>query len=93
MNIQQCIRKDQYDKNRMDSLPDVEFPPKPAGFKQLHGITERFCEQIAPSNFIEAGCAVCGQLTLLLELTPLSEINIYLDRLFQEGISWKERNN
>jgi len=84
MNIQQRIRKDQYDKNRMDSLTDVECPPKPAGFKQLHGITKRFCEQIAPSNFIEAGCVVCGQLTLLSELTPLSEINIYLDRLFQE---------
>jgi len=93
MNIQQRIHKDQYDKNRKDSLTDVEFPPKPADFKRLHGITKRFCEQIAPSNFIEAGCAVCGQLTLLSELTPLSEINIHLDILFQEGISRKERNN
>ena len=81
MNIQQRIHKDQYDKNRKDSLTDVEFPPKPADFKRLHGITKRFCEQIAPSNFIEAGCAVCGQLTLLSELTPLSEINIHLDIL------------
>ncbi|KAJ7028454.1 hypothetical protein C8F04DRAFT_964008 [Mycena alexandri] len=44
-----------------------------------------------PAAFEEAGCAVCGQLTTLCELTPLASAPYSLDPLEREGVTRVER--
>ncbi|KIJ37914.1 hypothetical protein M422DRAFT_177292 [Sphaerobolus stellatus SS14] len=44
--------------------PDtVSFPPPPLKQKELASIVSQFCKAIAPNEFEEVGCAVCGILT------------------------------
>jgi hypothetical protein len=45
---------------------------------------------VQPSQFVEAGCAVCGRLTPLAELTPLTELNGSLDHLRGDSVTRKE---
>jgi hypothetical protein len=47
------------------------FPPRPAWDHLIHLIISGFCNDTNPSHFEEAGCAVCGQLTLLSELKAI----------------------
>ncbi|KAJ3911825.1 hypothetical protein F5877DRAFT_13430, partial [Lentinula edodes] len=44
-------------------------------------------------NFEEAGCAVCGQLTLRTELSPLKHIKNYLHILEADGVTRTSRLN
>ena len=57
------------------------FPPRPASDHLIHCIISGFCNDTNPSHFEEAGCAVCGQLTLLSELKALTEVDICYDPL------------
>jgi len=57
------------------------FPPRPASDHLIHHIISGFCNDTNPSQFEEAGCAVCGQLTLLSELKALNEVDICYDPL------------
>ncbi|KAJ7019610.1 hypothetical protein C8F04DRAFT_975459 [Mycena alexandri] len=70
---------------------EPDFPPKPPSKKLLCKIARGFCEEMDPAVFEEAGCAVCGQLTTLRELTPLASIPYSLDLLEREGVTCTER--
>ena len=49
---------------------------------------------MSPENFMESGCAVCGELTVLTQLQKLSNLeNIDLDVLRQDGVTRKERHS
>jgi len=54
-------------------------------------VISEFCKNTAPIAFQEAGCIVCGRLTLLTELQKLSDLNLNLGILYQSGITQKER--
>ncbi|KAJ7737156.1 hypothetical protein DFH07DRAFT_710550, partial [Mycena maculata] len=49
------------------------FPPKPATMSTTHRILTNSSSAFLPERFVEAGCAVCGCLTELFNLTKLSE--------------------
>ncbi|KAJ7784235.1 hypothetical protein B0H16DRAFT_1241476, partial [Mycena metata] len=49
------------------------FPPKPLSRAAVHHIISRHCKTVRPSSFIEAGCAVCGYLVPLKQLTLLEK--------------------
>ena len=53
----------------------------------MHKIISGFCNDIHPSKFEEAGCAVCGQLVIMFSLTKLSDIKCLLDLLVCIGIT------
>ena len=70
-----------------------EFPPSAPSIKLMHQIFTDFCKDINPNQFEESGCAVCGQLTPSSALKKLSEMNLNLDILIQEGVTQVERQS
>ncbi|KAF8224094.1 hypothetical protein L208DRAFT_1513780, partial [Tricholoma matsutake] len=46
-----------------------DFPPSPADPSLEYNIVQGFCEDSAPQNLEEAGCAVCGQLMVVSQLS------------------------
>ncbi|KAF9553066.1 hypothetical protein CPC08DRAFT_622192, partial [Agrocybe pediades] len=44
------------------------FPPSPPSKDLLHSIISGFCNDMRPEAFQEAGCMICGSLTLISEL-------------------------
>ncbi|KIJ91337.1 hypothetical protein K443DRAFT_42658, partial [Laccaria amethystina LaAM-08-1] len=70
-----------------------KFPPSAPSPKLMHQIFADFCKDIDPNQFEESGCAVCGQLTQSSTLKKLSEMNLNLDILIQEGVTQVERQS
>lgn len=73
--------------------PQVPFPPKPPSEKLVQNIVNDFCADFEPSIFEEAGCAVCGQLTIKSHLFPLQTVQDKLYLLPNDlSITRKERH-
>src|SRR6202453_2196297 len=72
-----------------------DFPPAPPDTLLRKKIIDEFCKATAPAKFEEAGCAVCGALTLQTELSDLSSDNIDLSVLNTTGYDFtrKERKH
>jgi len=70
-----------------------QFPPSQLTKSLQNQIISEFCQDTSPSAFQEAGCAVCGRLTLLTELQKLSDLNFNLNILCQSGVTQKERSS
>jgi hypothetical protein len=72
-----------------------QFPPKPPTERLKNKIIRDWHRDTSPSVFEESGCAVCGQLTPLKDLTPLSEAECDLDLLCRKGFGMTclERKN
>lgn len=70
-----------------------EFPPRPLSKDLIHDVATGFCKSMAPSKFVEGGCAVCGQLVLLTDLIHLTDTECDLNILIREGsgVTHKER--
>ena len=68
-----------------------QFPPTLLSSSLQCQVISAFCKDTAPNAFQEAGCTVCGRLTLLTELQKQSDLNLDLDILHQPGITQKER--
>jgi len=71
------------------------FPPAPPDASLRKNIINGFCDATDPSRFEEAGCAVCGVLTLQTELSDLRSLNIDLSLLNTAGLGFtrKERKD
>ena len=67
------------------------FPPSPPSKELKHSIISGFCNEMHPKNFEEQGCAVCGKLTLLKDLTNRDNLDVPWNILCVEGITRKER--
>src|SRR6266436_7899867 len=63
-----------------------DFPPPPPSKDLQETIALNWCEDTSPDNFMEGGCAVCGQLVPLSQLSGLSDSGCDLDVLVREGI-------
>ncbi|KAJ7164300.1 hypothetical protein C8R46DRAFT_858110, partial [Mycena filopes] len=70
---------------------DLSFPPAPLDFRGAHRILSRYCSKVKPSQFIEAGCAVCGHLVQQKYLTPLEDYRGDLSILEVAGVTRRER--
>ena len=82
------------DLDRQQNIEVHTFPPEPPTDQIKHRIIADWCKDISPDAFEEAGCAVCGQLTLLKELVPLSDADCNYKLLLREGsgMTCLERN-
>jgi hypothetical protein len=70
----------------------VCFPPTPPSDPLLNRIVNDFCADLQPAALEETGCAVCGQLKLLVSLKPLSCVQGKLSLLPNNiNITRKER--
>ncbi|PBK59125.1 hypothetical protein ARMSODRAFT_899699 [Armillaria solidipes] len=69
------------------SSPDLHecFPPKPLTPDLTLRIARDFCQDMSPSVFEEAGCAVCGQLTPLSKLSPKRSLGKMFHVLERDG--------
>src|ERR1700731_64409 len=47
---------------------------------------------MSPSNFSESGCAVCGRLTMCINLLNLSKLKLDLTILTKPGVTQKEHS-
>ncbi|KAJ6487819.1 hypothetical protein C8R45DRAFT_783523, partial [Mycena sanguinolenta] len=69
------------------------FPPEPLTDEQTHRILTKSALAVHPDCFKEAGCAVCGRLTRLTELTPITSFKPSLNILVVQGVTRKERKS
>ena len=67
------------------------FPPMPLSSGITHTVVSAACRRMQQQNFEESGCAVCGQLTPLVQLLDLSQIQKNLHILSVPGITRQER--
>jgi hypothetical protein len=69
-----------------------KFPPDPPSDTLVETIIREFCNETAPKNFVEGGCAVCGQLSPLKSMVLLNEIKCDLDIISPSNIGRQERH-
>jgi hypothetical protein len=72
----------------VDAPEHNTFPPNPPDASLRRKIINNFCNATKPSTFEEAGCAVCGALTLQTKLSDLSSLNIDLSVLNTAGLGF-----
>jgi hypothetical protein len=75
-----------------ESMQDM-FPPKPLTKDLMHTVATGFCKATAPSKFVESGCAVCGQLTVMSDLIKIKDAECDFNILERNGagVTRKER--
>jgi PIF1-like helicase/Helitron helicase-like domain at N-terminus len=69
----------------------VDFPPSPVDNNLSQKIITEFCASSSPSMLDESGCAVCGKLYPLKQLTRLKAIKNLLGILHTSGVTRIER--
>jgi hypothetical protein len=72
---------------KMKKAMDIEFPPLPPSSKLKETIISNWCSDSSAENFMEGGCAVCGQLVSLKYLSELSETKCDLGVLNRDNVS------
>ena len=78
-------------KKNLNDSSSSEFPPNPPSENLIEKIITGFCNDTAPENFVEAGCAVCGQLSPIREMIPVNEIKYDLSVISPNNIGCQER--
>ena len=74
-----------------DSCPSVEFPPVPLDTTLSRHIIDQACSRMDAQNINESGCAVCGELKPLRDMSRLKAVKRQLDILSASGVSRIER--
>ena len=74
-----------------DPTAIAEFPPPPLTQELNEKIISEFCADSTPDKFQEAGCAVCGQLTPISDLSRLKHMKGMLGVLEARGVTRVER--
>ena len=89
------IKRDRLEKKKeikteIVNIPS-KFPPDPPSKALVQSIIQGFCNDTAPQNFIEGGCAVCGKLSPINEMVLLNEIKIDLKVISPGDVGRYER--
>jgi len=80
------------EKKRQAEAPISEdFPPSPLDKTLRDTIVTDACKKMSPDSFEEGGCAVCGKLKPLRELSRLKNIKNQLHVLIAAGVTRVER--
>lgn len=69
------------------------FPPSPPSKELLETIVNGFCPGTGIDQFQETGCKVCGQLTNLKELEPISDFEFDTQLLENTDVTCKEQKD
>jgi hypothetical protein len=96
--IQRAEKKSENLKNmkpdEFSKLPDTTpFPPPPVDNDLSQKIINDFCIDSSPSAMEEAGCAVCGQLVPVSQLTRLKGVKNLLHVLEAKAVTRFERSD
>jgi len=71
-------------KRKGDKTKPPLFPPAPPSMKLKETVIQGWCEDTSPEHFVEGGCAVCGQLTPVHQLSDLSTGY----EIYSTGMGW-----
>ena len=74
-----------------DAASTYEFPPDPADASLANAILSNACKKMQPKYLQEGGCAVCGELKPVRELSRLKGIKNILSVLEAPGVTRVER--
>ncbi|KAJ3977781.1 hypothetical protein EV361DRAFT_787432, partial [Lentinula raphanica] len=74
-----------------EDLKCQSYPPPPLNQIQTDKVIKQWNKAFDPAEFEEGGCAVCGQLTPLKQLSSIKHMSNYLSVLEQSGVSRKPR--
>jgi hypothetical protein len=80
-------RRSKENKSAYQALKNTIFPPKPPSKKLVHKIIGGFCDDTHPSKFLEAGCAVCGQLKKISDMLERCNVSCSFEPLIREGVT------
>ncbi|KAJ3819328.1 hypothetical protein F5880DRAFT_1489869, partial [Lentinula raphanica] len=75
------------------SAPSLSYPPPPLTQVKINEVITQWNDEFASSKFEEGGCAVCGQLTPMYQLSSLNHMANYLSVLETNGITRKCRKS
>jgi hypothetical protein len=85
------VKKNPKGKNlEVSRVPSI-FPPDPPSDALIELIIKGFCNDTAPDNFIERGCAVCGKLLSIKDMALLNEINYDVNLISPGDVGRYER--
>jgi hypothetical protein len=94
IDVKPCQVQSQEDSGKLengqflDSVHQpIEFPPMPIDNKLSHKIISDFCENLTPDALEEAGCAICGQLVPVTQLTRLKAVKNIHHMLHASGVT------
>ena len=100
---QKCRGEKKIDSDPEAFCPDVkhpdttslstQFPPTPVDNELSQRIINDFCVDSLPSAIEEAGCAVCGQLVPVSQLTRLKGVKNMLHVLHATAVTRFERSD
>lgn len=85
------IAKDNMKKFIARKERQTKFPPPPPSKLLIHRIISKFCKETSPDSFIETGCAVCGELRPISELTLLDQTKSDITLLVGEDVTRLQR--
>ena len=88
--------KKRYDKKMCTKKMFIEpntFPPSPLTDELSETIIRQWCEDAKPSSLEESGCAVCGELVPISQLSRLKAIKNMLGILSAPGVTRTERKS
>jgi hypothetical protein len=74
-------------------IENDNFPPNPLDKIQAHTIMSAACKKMLPENIEEGGCAVCGELYPIKNLSRLKNIKNLLHILQSPGVTRTERKD
>jgi hypothetical protein len=74
-----------------DESSNIEFPPAPLDENLSNVIIEQACNRMEAQNINEAGCAVCGELKPLHNMSRLKAVKQQLHILAASGVTRLER--
>ncbi|KAF9038749.1 hypothetical protein BJ165DRAFT_1352579, partial [Panaeolus papilionaceus] len=83
---------DEFNKNQESAACNTaEFPPSPLSLLEQERIINDFCNELLPVNIEEAGCRVCGQITLIKNMIDISDRDLDMSCLISPYFTRKER--
>jgi len=71
-------------------LQSKAFPPAPLNDKVTHQVIRNFCNDTQSELLQEAGCAICGRLVPVIQMSKLSAVKNLLHILDVKGVTRKE---
>ena len=78
-------------QNEVEPATCHSFPPPPLSQELSHTVIRNFCKDSVPHKFEESGCAVCGELVPLSNLSRLKSVKGFLNILEAPGVTRIER--
>ncbi|KLO04890.1 hypothetical protein SCHPADRAFT_840071, partial [Schizopora paradoxa] len=69
------------------------FPPRPLSDRRKHDIIANYCRDFEAANIDEAGCAVCGRLTVLTDSVPIADVDLDFLQRYTKSVTRAERHD